>query len=829
MNKGSVLLFVMLLLASTQADLATANKNQKFNSTSGCGCHGGAGGVNAVLNGLPSTYTPGGTYSLSVSMSGSPQSGGFNLGVNKGVLSNPSSAAKVASNGLQATHNTWTSTSWTVDWTAPASGAGTAQFNLAVLHGNNGQNTGGDLYGTLSTSVNEAVSTNNPPVANGLTLSPEQPTTTDDLQASYTFVDADDDTESGTVFAWHLNGVEQPAHTSIVLPASATTRGQEWYVVVTPSDGIDAGAPVTSSTVTVLNSAPVVVSIGVSSETPDTSEDVTLQYTSDDADGDPLTTEIRWRLEGGVVETLDGATTLPSVATRPGDVWDAQVRVSDGTTSAAWVTSPVILVGSSNQPPTVSDFSLEPSAPTSSDDLHVTWSSSDPDDDAIVSTELVWLNNGVEVESMNGQTTLPATATTKGEVWSVGVRASDGVAWSAWSNISNVLIGNSAPTVEQCTLISSSFTANEDLVAEIVASDADGDDVSVVNVAWYQNGIHQAEAGTLPTLNTSWLAKGDVWQAVVVVSDGEGTTQATSTSVTVQNAAPDITILWDENSTSLLALAPTVSVVDIDGDVPVSTLTWYKNGFRDASLTNATSVPAQKLAPGQAWTLEVVSSDGENSSGIVQRTFTIPNLAPQARIDLVSSNVWFNEATVLSGTSSIDLDGEIVAYRWTMNEHVALGPQATFLLETDQTVTLTVTDNNGAQHSVELALEVGIGPSVQNMELFYDGEQEVKLMWTWNGPQTSFNILRNDVLIGTTNETTFLDLPPLSGENAYTVQPEDGERVFINGAKTQSIEAAVGDVEVPQPSEISGYVLGGLLLLGTALLQWRLFRGGGRA
>ena len=92
MNKGSVLLFVMLLLASTQADLATANKNQKFNSTSGCGCHGGAGGVNAVLNGLPSTYTPGGTYSLSVSMSGSPLSGGFNLGVNKGVC--PTQAAQ---------------------------------------------------------------------------------------------------------------------------------------------------------------------------------------------------------------------------------------------------------------------------------------------------------------------------------------------------------------------------------------------------------------------------------------------------------------------------------------------------------------------------------------------------------------------------------------------------------------------------------------------------------------------------------------------------------------------------------------------------------------
>ena len=51
---------------------------------------------------------------------GQPQSGGFNIEVSKGALSNPSSAAQVSSNGFQATHNTWMSTSWTLDWTAPA-------------------------------------------------------------------------------------------------------------------------------------------------------------------------------------------------------------------------------------------------------------------------------------------------------------------------------------------------------------------------------------------------------------------------------------------------------------------------------------------------------------------------------------------------------------------------------------------------------------------------------------------------------------------------------------------------------------------------------------
>ena len=196
MRKGTVLVFVFLLLASTQAGIATANKNAKFNSTSGCGCHsGGAGGVNAILSGLPSVYTPGDTYSLGVSMSGNPLSGGFNLEASKGALSNPSSAARVSSNGFQATHNTWTSTSWTVDWTAPASGSGSVQFNLAVLHGNNGQNTGGDLYGTTSTSVGEDVNVNTPPTASNLVLSPAAPTTSDDLTVAYTYADADDDPE----------------------------------------------------------------------------------------------------------------------------------------------------------------------------------------------------------------------------------------------------------------------------------------------------------------------------------------------------------------------------------------------------------------------------------------------------------------------------------------------------------------------------------------------------------------------------------------------------------------------------------------------------------
>ena len=158
----------------------------------------------------------------------------------------------------------------------------------------------------------------------------------------------------------HLNGVHQPAHTVAVLPASATTRGDAWHVVVTPSDGVDDGAPETSNTLTVVNSLPVVTSIGVSSETPDTNDDVTFTFATDDDDGDPVTTEVRWLLDGSVVESMNDATTLPALATRPGDVWNVELRASDGFETSGWFSSPDVVIDSSNQAPTVSDLALNP-------------------------------------------------------------------------------------------------------------------------------------------------------------------------------------------------------------------------------------------------------------------------------------------------------------------------------------------------------------------------------------------------------------------------------------------------------------------------------------
>ena len=109
---------------------------------------------------------------------------------------------------------------------------------------------------------------------------------------------------------------------------------------------------------------------------------------------------------------------------------------------------------------------------------------------------------------------------------------------------------------------------------------------------------------------------------MVVVSDGTDSTEFTTPAITVENARPQAVVTWPENPTSLTDLIATIETQDADGDAVVVSTTWYKNGFRDASLTNATVVQADRLAPEQTWRLVVVASDGTETSDSIESTIT---------------------------------------------------------------------------------------------------------------------------------------------------------------------------------------------------------------
>ena len=449
--------------------------------------------------------------------------------------------------------------------------------------------------------------------------------------------------------------------------------------MVYASDGIDDGTPVSSPTVTVANRAPDVANLRRQRRSTGHQRwPSTFTYQTSDVDGDGITsTNVRWMLDGVQVNSLDDAMTLPAVATRVGDVWTVQVRASDGTDLSEWAESPAITVGSDNQGPIITDLTISPANPTTRHDLSVSWTATDPEGDDVVEMVLMWSLNGNHVPEADGLNPLPASFTVRSEAWTMAVQANDGNAWGV--AVESIVSIENAPEVS-VSLVSPTFTALDDLVMVLNASDADGDTTTVESVRWYLNDGLQS-AYTTDTLPAAALARGDAWYAVVTVADGLDQTEATSPTVVVVNAPPQVSITWPEAPTALDDLVPSITIDDADGDLVEVGTTWYKNGFRDAGLTNATMVSSERLAPEQTWRLVVVADDGKATSGEVESLITLVNLQPTAAIEQVSSNVWFNETTVLSAVASTDPDGTLSRFEWSWDGGTAAGETLALVLK----------------------------------------------------------------------------------------------------------------------------------------------------
>ena len=360
-----------------------ASSNGKHNSSGGCGCHGSSASVSISEN-FPSSYTAGQTYTiqLSVSSSTSSSKGGFNVEVDKGSLSTGgSSSVKVS--GTSITHSNSGSRSWTFDWTAPSAGSGTVTVNIAGLTANGATGNNGDAWTTSALTITETVvETNTPPVASDVQISPTGATSGDDLSLTYTFSDQDSvDTESGTTIQRKKNGVHQAKYDGLLTISSIdTVRGEDWQASVRPSDGEDFGTTVSSNTITVANSLPSLSSALLSPSNPTSDDDLTASYSGDeDGDNDALTFEYRWYLDGALQNSLENLTTLPSIATRPGDSWEVEVRAFDGEGHSDWVRSSTISVEeqTSNNPPTVDSVTISPVSPQTSESLLASSTSSD--------------------------------------------------------------------------------------------------------------------------------------------------------------------------------------------------------------------------------------------------------------------------------------------------------------------------------------------------------------------------------------------------------------------------------------------------------------------
>ena len=190
---------------------------------------------------------------------------------------------------------------------------------------------------------------NEPPVVDSVSLSPMSVYTNDTVTA--TAVTSDSDGDSVTVsYAWYVDGGAVGATGSSLDGAAWFDKDQMVYVVVTPNDGTDDGTPASSSTLTVLNTAPGVPTVSINPDEPVEGVDdlvCVIDTESSDDDGDSVTYTFTWTVDGAswtgsTSTTHEADDTVAGADISAGEEWTCAVTPhdgdEDGTSAAAAVT-----------------------------------------------------------------------------------------------------------------------------------------------------------------------------------------------------------------------------------------------------------------------------------------------------------------------------------------------------------------------------------------------------------------------------------------------------------------------------------------------------------
>ena len=786
----SILIITLMLVSLVPTSLGKSGGI--YNSASGCSCHY-ASSATVSMSGHPSAYTAGSTYTLQISVSGgvSGSAGGFSLEVDKGTLSTGGvgiMAVKVNQGGKSATHTTSSYRSWSVDWTAPSSGSGTVTFDIAGIAANgNGQNSG-DSKGTASYQVSESgPAPNNPPSVSNVQLSPTNPVTTDTLTLTYSFQDSDGDSESGTMIRWYKDGIlESSRNDQMTVPPSLTSKGESWNVTVTPSDGTDDGSPVHSSNLLVVNSIPMMTTAQITPNDAVDTDDLTVSWTSSDADGDTRTVSgIEWYVDGSKVSAFDGDETIPSVAIRDGDVWYAKVKVNDGEADSDWITTQDVTIGTDNTAPVMVSVNLGGPYHTM-DDLMATAQANDADNDALT-YEWDWPATNGAISS----STLPYFYTEKGESWTVRCRVTDGVVYSDWMESSAVIIQNTAPELNELAIDQETVFFDTEATYSFDATDIDGD--------------------TLTTSET-WELNGDTLTLTLSVYDDEMAYSNTlSDTVQIVNSLPSLSYDGPLSQSALVPLSPTIQSDDANGDTVTTSWQWMRNGFMTDE--NGSTISESKLGAGDVWTAMITPNDGQDDGPILMIDFTISNTEPTASITAPESLIQGAMVT-FSAMSSSDIDGAVVNAIWSVDGTVMHnGMTFTTIMTQQLNLQVKVIDDLGADDVYSQTFTGAQAPKAMNTQVKLDGSDAII---TWEGDSEEWAVVHNGQVIDTTSELKYRHSPTMEGQHVYSIMPViDGQAIQDDSAgSTDSVELSSSLVpEAPGPSDTAGLIFSIVLLL----------------
>lgn len=568
---------------------------------------------------------------------------------------------------------------------------------------------------------------NTSPVADSITIDPSTNVFNDSI-VTCSAIGSDVDQSITASYLWTINNVDFIGNT---LDLSTTTAMPEDTVVCKATfvddDGLSAEI---ESEITLANRAPIVTDVIIDNQSPLTNSTLTCTGTVEDPDNETPTESVSWQVSS--VQIASGPTIdLDNSMLNVGDTLDCIITATDSY-SESGQNNAFVLIG--NQDPSIDTIDISPVDPLISDTLICSVSGSDPDNDS-TSFTFSWSNvNTGDVYQSTVETVDSAsldlsvyTVSTLDEI-TCDVVIEDSNNGTSSDSIS-AIISNSDPTIDSVAVISPNTGVYTGTELTCSAQFSDLEDGSLIPTYEWVVGIFELSGDTFtPSMINSNV--GDEVTCTATVSDSQGVTLSSTSSVTIENTIPTITdveIIPDVNVWNDTTLTCTATVTDPDEDLSISYI-WSHNG---SQIGTGPTQETYSTMPGDTVTCEASTLDSNSGTASESTFVTISNRAPTISfIEPNDNELFIFEQEVSINSLCADSD-ELCSNLTLVYESSVDGVISTqtpditgnslFTTSTLSTgvhvITATVTDSSGEIGSDQLTLEINTPPVVSNIAI----------------------------------------------------------------------------------------------------------------